>query len=152
MRETEAYCGDMDETDQQLVSALRHDARASLSDLALAMGVSRTTVRARIERLQRSGEILGFTVVLRDGASRDPVRGLMMLGIEGRGTDRILRQLGGLTAVRAVHTTNGRWDLIVEIGTRTLEEFDSVLALIRRFDGIAGSETSLLLSTRKAAS
>lgn len=142
----------MDETDRKLISALRHDARASLSDLALELGVSRTTVRGRIERLRRSGEIVGFTVVLKGDAARDQVRGLMMLGIEGRGTDRILRQLKGLSAVRACHTTNGRWDVIVEIGTATLEEFDAVLARIRRFDGVASSETSLLLSTRKSAS
>ena len=142
----------MDDVDQRLISALRHDARASLSDLALTLGVSRTTVRGRIERLRRSGEIVGFSVVLKGDAARDPVRGLMMIGIEGRGTDRILRQLNGLSAVRATHTTNGRWDLIVEIGTATLEEFDDVLARIRRVDGIAHSETSLLLSTRKAAS
>ena len=142
----------MDDVDQRLISALRHDARASLSDLAITLGVSRTTVRGRIERLRRSGDIVGFTVVLKGDAARDPVRGLMMIGIEGRGTDRILRQLNGLSAVRATHTTNGRWDVIVEIGTATLEEFDDVLARIRRFDGIAHSETNLLLSTRKAAS
>ena len=142
----------MDDIDRKLVSALRHDARASLSDLALALGVSRTTVRARIERLRRSGEIVGFSVVLKGDAARDPVRGLMMLGIEGRGTDRILRQLNGLPAARAIHSTNGRWDVIVELGTATLEEFDQVLTQIRRFDGVASSETSLLLSTRKSAS
>lgn len=141
----------MDEVDRQLISALRHDARASLSELALALGVSRTTVRARIDRLRRSGDIVGFSVVLKGDAVRDPVRGLMMLGIEGRGTDRILRQLNGLSAVRETHTTNGRWDVIVEIGAATLEEFDTILAQIRRFDGIANSETSLLLSTRKSA-
>lgn len=141
----------MDDTDRKLISALRHDARASLSDLALTLGVSRTTVRGRIERLRQAGEIVGFTVVLKGDAARDPVRGLMMLGIEGRGTDRILRQLNGLSAVRANHTTNGRWDLIVEIGTETLEELDTVLAQIRRFDGVAHSETSLLLNTRKSA-
>lgn len=142
----------MDDTDRRLISALRHDARASLSDLAITLGVSRTTVRGRIERLRRSGEIVGFTVVLKGDAARDPVRGLMMLGIEGRGTDRILRQLNGLSAVRSCHTTNGRWDVIVEVGTPTLEELDTVLAQIRRLDGIAHSETSLLLSTRKSAS
>lgn len=142
----------MDETDRKLISALRHDARASLSDLALEMGVSRTTVRGRIERLRRSGEIVGFSVVLKGDAARDPVRGLMMLGIEGRGTDRILRQLNGLSAVRAVHTTNGRWDVIVELGTTTLEELDQIISQIRRFDGVVSSETSLLLSTRKSAS
>lgn len=141
----------MDETDRKLISALRHDARASLSDLALTLGVSRTTVRARIERLQRSGDIVGFSVVLKGDAAQDPVRGLMMLGIEGRGADRILRQLNGLSAVRASHTTNGRWDVIAEIGTATLEEFDNVLTQIRRFDGIVSSETNLLLSTRKSA-
>jgi len=142
----------MDETDRRLISALRHDARASLSDLAQTLGVSRTTVRGRIERLRRDGEIVGFTVVLKGDAARDPVRGLMMLSIEGRGTDRILRQLGGLTAVRAIHSTNGRWDLLVELGTETLEELDTILAQIRRFDGIAQSETNLLLSTRKSSS
>ncbi|WP_111733763.1 Lrp/AsnC family transcriptional regulator [Roseovarius amoyensis] len=141
----------MDDIDRRLISALRHDARASLSDLAVELGVSRTTVRGRIERLRRSGEIVGFTVVLRGDVADDPVRGLMMIGIEGRGTDRILRQLSGLSAVRAIHSTNGRWDLIVEIGTPTLEDFDDVLARIRRFDGVTTSETNLLLRTRKAS-
>ncbi len=142
----------MDETDRKLISALRHDARASLSDLALEMGVSRTTVRGRIERLRRAGEIVGFTVVLKGDAAHDPVRGLMMLGIEGRGMDRILRQLNGLSSVRRLHTTNGRWDVIVELGTDTLEHLDTTLAQIRKFEGVASSETSLLLSTRKSAS
>lgn len=141
----------MDETDRKLISALRHDARASLSDLALLLGISRTTVRARIERLRQQGEIIGFTVVLKEDALADPVRGLMMIGIEGRGADRIIRQLSGLGAVRGLHSTNGRWDVIAEIGTATLEEFDEVLGRIRRFDGVATSETSLLLSTRKSA-
>lgn len=140
----------MDDLDQRLISALRHDARASLSDLAATLGVSRTTVRSRIERLRRSGEIVGFSVVLKGDAVRDPVRALMMIGIEGRGTDRILRQLSGLSMVRALHTTNGRWDVIAEIGAATLEELDDVLARIRRFEGVATSETSLLLSTRKS--
>lgn len=141
----------MDDTDRRLISALRHDARASLSDLAASLGVSRTTIRGRIERLRRSGEIVGFTVVLKGDVARDPVRGLMMLGIEGRGTERILRQLAGMSTVRAMHTTNGRWDVIVEIGTDTLEDLDRNLAHIRRLDGIAQSETSLLLNTRKSS-
>ncbi|MEM6579250.1 MAG: Lrp/AsnC family transcriptional regulator [Pseudomonadota bacterium] len=141
----------MDEFDQRLISALRHDARSSLSDLALALGVSRTTVRTRIERLQKSGEIVGFTVLLKSDTERDPVRGLMSLSIEGRGTDQVVRRLTGLSAVRAVHSTNGRWDLIVEIGADTLDSLDEILAQIRRFEGVAQSETSLLLRTRRAS-
>ena len=140
----------MDDTDQAIIRALRHDARASLSSLSETLGVSRATVRARIERLRARGDIVGFTVVLKGDVAQDPVRGLMMLAIEGRGADRIARTLTGMAEVRAVHSTNGRWDMIVELGTQTLEALDQVLAAIRRLDGVAQSETSLLLSTRRS--
>lgn len=138
----------MDETDKRLIAALRKDARASLSDLAVQLNLSRTTVRTRIERLKARGDILGFSVVLKQDVQTDPIRGLTMIGIEGRGTDRIIRQLRRMPEIRAVHSTNGRWDLIVELGTATLEGLDQAIAHIRRLDGVATSETSLLLSTR----
>lgn len=140
----------MDEMDRKLTGALRHDARASLSQLASVLGWSRATVRARLARLQDSGEILGFSVVLKTDQMRDAVRGFMMIAIEGRGTDRIIRQLNTMPEMRKVYSTNGRWDVIVEIGTETLETFDQVLFRVRRLDGVTASETSLLLSTRKA--
>jgi len=74
----------VDETDQRLIAALRRDGRASLSDLAAALGVARATARSRIERLVARGEISGFTVLTRTDVTAAPVRGLMMLGIEGR--------------------------------------------------------------------
>ncbi|KIN66440.1 Transcriptional regulator, AsnC family [Sulfitobacter noctilucicola] len=140
----------MDDLDMRIVAALRHDARMPLSELAATLKTSRTTVRARLQRLQNSGEIAGFSVLTRADVMRDPVRGLMMIGIEGRGADRITRQLSGYPEVRAVHSTNGRWDIIVEIGAETLERFDDVLTRIRRLDGITSSETNLLLKTSKA--
>lgn len=139
----------MTEMDEKLIGALRHDARASLSQLASMLGWSRATVRARLTKLEESGEIVGFSVVLKNDLIRDPVRGLMMIAIEGRGTDRIIRQLSSMPEMRQVHSTNGRWDVIVEIGTQTLEEFDNVLFRVRRLEGITSSETSLLLATRK---
>jgi DNA-binding Lrp family transcriptional regulator len=139
----------MDDTDQRLIAALRRDGRASLSDLALALGLSRATVRARMERLVARGEISGFSVLTRADVTASPVRGLMMLGIEGRGTDRIIARLMGLAAVQAVHSTNGKWDLIVELGTQTLAQLDDILAQIRRLEGVATSETNLMLTTRR---
>lgn len=140
----------MDELDSRIIAALRHDARMALSDLAVALDTSRTTLRSRIARLQERGDIVGFTVLTRADVMRDPVRGLMMIGIEGRGTERITRQLRGLPEVQAVHSTNGRWDVIVEIGTESLEAFDAALTRIRRFEGIIASETNLLLKTYKS--
>ncbi|MBO6884438.1 MAG: Lrp/AsnC family transcriptional regulator [Marivita sp.] len=140
----------MDSTDKRLMSILRHNGRASVSDLATTLNLSRATVRSRLDRLQASGDVVGFTVVLKEDVSRDPVRALMMIGIEGRGTDRVIRQLTSLPQVRALHSTNGRWDVIAELGTETLEALDDVLSRIRKFDGVSQSETSLLLSTRKS--
>lgn len=141
----------MDQIDENLIAALRRNGRAGISDLAAQLSLSRATVRTRLARLETSGDILGYTVLTRADVARDPVRGLMMIGIEGRGTERITRQLAGLAEVRAVHATNGRWDVIVEIGTATLEGFDACLTRIRRLDGIVASETSLLLRTSNAA-
>jgi len=140
----------MDDTDERLIAALKDDARMALSDLATRLSLSRATVRNRMAKLQQSGEIVGFSVVTRADVQADPVRGLMMIGIEGRGAERIIRHLGQMAEVRAVHSTNGRWDVIAEIGARTLADFDAVLFRIRRLDGVAQSETNLLLSTRKA--
>ncbi|WP_026790830.1 Lrp/AsnC family transcriptional regulator [Pleomorphomonas oryzae] len=137
----------MDRLDQQLVTLLRHDGRRSVSDLALELGVSRATVRARMERLQRDGDILGYTVILRNDAIEAPVRAVMMIEIEGHVLDKVIRQLEGFPEVAAIHTTNGRWDLVVELGAATLTDFDTVLRRIRLLPGITGSDTSLLLTT-----
>ena len=140
----------MDELDNRLVAALRRNGRASLSELASTLGVTRSTVRARLDRLTAGGEIVGFTVQTRSDVRPDAVRGLMMLEIAGRGADRVIRSLHALPQVQAVHSTNGTWDLIAEIGTDTLEQFDQALTAIRRFDGVTRSETNLLLSTRRS--
>lgn len=140
----------MDELDTRLVKALQRDGRASVSELAADLGVTRATVKARMDRLRESGEVAGFTVLTRADVVPHPVRGLMMLGIEGRGTEKVMRALAGMVEVQAVHSTNGTWDLIVEIGTETLDALDAVLFRIRRMEGITRSETNLLLSTRRA--
>jgi DNA-binding Lrp family transcriptional regulator len=141
----------MDKHDTAIVAELRRNSRISLSDLASAVGLSRVTIRTRLAKLQSDGVIIGFTVVLADDIQESPVRGLMMLGIEGRGTERISRVIGGFTAVQAIHSTNGKWDLIVELGTETLQKLDEVLAKIRQLEGVSTSETSLLLATRMTA-
>jgi len=141
----------MDKTDEQLIHALRHNGRASLSELADILKITRATVRSRLDRLQRAGEIVGFTAILRSDANHAPVRGMMMIAIEGRGTERVIRQLTALPAIESLHTTNGKWDLIAEIGAQSLEQLDGILRDIRLLDGVATSETNLLLSTRKLA-
>lgn len=139
----------MDNTDRALLAALRRNGRESIAALAAMVGVSRATVRARLARLIGAGAITGFTAQTPEDVAGHPVRGVMMLGVEGRGAQRVATALLGLPAVQAVHATNGRWDLIVELGATDLPAFDAVLRAIRLIDGVASSETSLLLNTTR---
>ena len=140
----------MDELDQRLITLLRHNGRRSVSDLALELGVSRATVRSRMERLERSGDIVGYTVILRADAVSLPVRGIMLIEVEGRAADRVVDALGGFPEVSAIHTTNGKWDLIVELGAANLSDFDGILRRIRLIPGVIASETNLLLATPRS--
>lgn len=140
----------MDDLDQRLITLLRHNGRRSVSDLALELGVSRATVRSRMERLERSGDIVGYTVILRADAVSLPVRGIMLIEVEGRAADRVVDALGGFPEVSAIHTTNGKWDLVVELGAANLSDFDAILRRIRLIPGVIASETNLLLATPRS--
>lgn len=139
----------MDDLDQKILGLLRQDARQPVATMSAALGVSRATVRSRIDRMVSRGVIQGFTVAMRSDAVRGLVRAIMLISVEGRGTNQVLKQLRGFPEVRALHSTNGRWDVVAELAAETLEEFDATLGRIRLVDGIASSETSILLSTRK---
>ncbi len=141
---------DMDDLDQRLITLLRHNGRRSVSDLALELNVSRATVRSRMERLERSGDIVGYTVILRADAVSLPVRGIMLIEVEGRAADRVVDALGGFPEVSAIHTTNGKWDLVVELGAASLSDFDGILRRIRLIPGVIASETNLLLATPRS--
>jgi DNA-binding Lrp family transcriptional regulator len=136
----------MDDTDRQLIALLRGNARLPVATLAKTLGVSRGTVQNRINRLLSRGTIQGFTVRARPEAG-PRIRAIMMLAVEGERSDKILKQLHGHPEIAAAHTTNGRWDMVLELNTDSLEAFDRVLHKIRQIDGISASETSLLLSS-----
>ena len=71
----------------------------------------------------------------------------MLIEITGQKTVSAIKMLRGIPEIRALHTTNGAWDLVAEIQTENLAEFDRVLRHIRALDGVSKSETSLLLTT-----
>ncbi len=139
----------MDSTDQRLIAQLRENARISVAQLAKLLGVSRGTVQNRIDRLVAQRIVLGFTVRTTPEAEPQRVRAMMMISVDGDRSDAILTALRGYPQVRALHTTNGRWDIVAELGTDSLEAFDEALRSIRTIKGVANSETSLLLSTHK---
>jgi DNA-binding Lrp family transcriptional regulator len=137
----------VDALDQRLITLLRADGRAPISQIAAALHVSRGTAQNRLDRLIQDGVILGFTVLVRKDIDERLIRALMTIQLAGQTTTAVIARLRGIPEIRALHTTNGTWDLIAEIGVDTLPDLDRTLGTIRAIGGIRGSETSILLTS-----
>lgn len=137
----------MDDLDRRLLAQLRADGRASVASLASALRVSRGTVQNRIDRMIMRGDIAGFTV--KASTSDDRVRAIMSIQVEGEKSGAVLTALRGVPEIEAVHTTNGRWDLIAELAAQDLAGFSGALDAIRLIEGIGATETSLLLRSHR---
>ena len=136
----------LDKLDHDLIALLRKDARAPAAVLAKQLKASRSTVQNRIVRLQRAGVLLGFTVRLASEQAGHPVRAITQIEVRGGAGDKVIAALKRLPEVVGVYSTNGRWDLVAEVRVADLAGFDLALRRMRDIDGIAASETSLLLA------
>ncbi len=137
----------MDNTDQQLLSLLRKDARTSVATLAQKLGVSRGTVTNRVTKLEDAGIIVGYTVMLRPDAQPGEISAWMSIAVEGNETRSVIASLLGEPGVATLHDTNGRWDLLAELRAPNLAELSKVLERIRLIRGISSTETSIHLET-----
>ena len=139
----------IDETDRRLIALLRANAREPAASLAKKLKVSRGTVQNRIARLVADGAIKGFTVRLAAEAEANQMRAIMCIAIQGEKSGKVVKALKGFPEIENIHTTNGRWDLVAELCTSTLSGFSQALDQIRLIEGIAATETSLLLASAK---
>lgn len=132
------------QTDRRLLSALKSNARASLTELAAVTKISRATVKSRLTRLTEGGVIRHFTIET-DLEDRDGVRAMTTVELQGSMSRKVIRDLRKIPEVTSLHSTNGKWDLVAEIRTENLQGIDRVLRQIREISGVLNSETSLLL-------
>ena len=137
----------MDETDQQLLSLLRKDARTSVATLAQKLGVSRGTVSNRVTKLEDAGIIVGYTVRLKPDAQPTEIGAWMSVAVAGNETRSVIARLLGEPGVASLHDTNGRWDLLAELRASNLAELSQILERIRLVRGISSTETSIHLQT-----
>ena len=144
----------LDNIDRQLISLLRANARLSISALADKIRVSRATVQNRINKLEKSGVITGYTALISPASNEKMalIRAHMSVELTGTSTKKVKALLMAEPSVCAIHTTNGRWDLIIELQTQSLESFDKVLSRIREIPEVSSSETSILLSSHRISS
>ncbi|MRU15254.1 Lrp/AsnC family transcriptional regulator [Roseovarius sp. A21] len=137
----------LDDTDRDLLALLSDNARAPVATLARRLGLARTTVQARLERLENSGVIAGYTLRLSE-AMRAPLRATALVSIEPRSAPAVLSRLKSLPDVRTVHTTSGRFDLIVGLEADTTKALDDTLDRIGETRGVKSSESLIHLSTK----
>jgi DNA-binding Lrp family transcriptional regulator len=148
--ETATHFGEltMDDLDQKLVAALRENARQSTAELGRKLGLSRTTVQSRIERLERRGVIVGYTTRLSDEVERGAVRAQVMITVQPKEARAVESALRALPPVRALHSVSGPFDMIAQVVAASTAEMDSLVDQIGALAGVERTTSSIVLSTK----
>lgn len=136
----------MDELDEKLLNLLERDARATVAHIAAMAGVSRATVKARIERLVERNIIERFTIIKGAETRGRSVKAIVQIEVQGVSGDKVAAKMLKIDNIRALYSTNGRWDYIAELEAHDLQDFDKILRKIRLIDGISLTESNILLS------
>ena len=138
----------MDEIDRSILALLGADARMSVALLARRLKVARSTIQARLERLETSGIIGGYTLKLGEAARQGRIRASILLSIEARAQAGIVTRLKSIPEVERAFTTSGRFDLLLQIAAPNTQVLDQVLDQIGALTGVKSSESLIHLSTR----
>lgn len=138
----------MDELDRNIIGLLGADARMSVATLSRRLKVARSTIQARLERLETTGIIAGYTLKLGEGARQGRLRASVLLTIEPRAQAGILQRVKAIAEVERVFTTSGRFDLLLQIACPNTQVLDQVLDQIGTITGVKSSESLIHLSTR----
>ena len=135
-------------TDQQLLTVLRENARASTAEIARRLKLSRTTVQSRIERLERQGVIGGYTVRVNDAAERGHIRAHIMITVLPKHMPSVVEVLRAMSEIRTLHSVSGPFDLIALGVVPTVEEMDQLTDRIGAIDGVERTTSSIILSAK----
>jgi DNA-binding Lrp family transcriptional regulator len=138
----------LDTTDHMLLNLLRENARTSTAELARNLGLSRTTVQSRIERLERGGVVAGYTVKLADAVEAGLVRTFVLITLAPRQTKVIEAALRRLPEVRTLHSVSGPFDLLAIVAAASIGELDAVIDRIGLLEGVERTTSAIVLSTR----
>lgn len=138
----------VDDLDRSILGLLSADARISVATLARRLKVARSTIQARLERLETSGIIAGYTVKLGEAARQGRIRATVLLTIEPRAQPAILTRLKAIPEIERIHTTSGRVDLLLQIAAPSTAVLDAVLDQIGEMSGVKSSESLIHLSTK----
>jgi DNA-binding Lrp family transcriptional regulator len=138
----------LDDTDQALLALLRDNARSSTAELARKLGLSRTTVQSRIERLERQRVIAGYTITVPDALEASLVRAYVFITLVPKQSAAIEVALRRIPEVRVLHSVSGPFDLIAVVAAASIGELDALIDRVGALDGVERTTSAIVLSTR----
>ncbi|HUJ00608.1 MAG TPA: Lrp/AsnC family transcriptional regulator [Usitatibacter sp.] len=138
----------LDAGDRKLLALLKEDARLSTAALARALGVARTTVVERLKRLQRNGVVAGYTVRLHPRVQGRMLRVHVLLRVDAKRGEAVVKALREIPQVRAVYAISGAFDSLAFVEGESTEEIDQMLDAIGALPGVVSTQSSLVLSTK----
>ena len=133
--------------DRRLLTLLRANARESTASIARKLGASRTTVQERINRLEKSGVITGYTLRTSENLGK-VLSALVLLNVNAKQSERVVRELKAMPACSALRAVSGVFDYVATVEAETTAELDTQLDLIGQLTGIERTQTLVVLSTR----
>jgi DNA-binding Lrp family transcriptional regulator len=138
------------EKDRTLLALLGDNARTSVAALAKKLSLSRTTVQARLERLEREGVIEGYGVRLSEKYASSLIRAHILITIAPRALPQVTAALERVQAVTELHSVSGSFDLIAIIAAPSIVELNRLIDEIGTIEGVERTLSSIILSTRIA--
>ena len=142
------FMSTIDETDELLLALLRENARTATALLARRLGLSRTTVQSRIERLERRGVIVGYTLKTSNDYEKGLVRAHVLITALPKLAARVEAELRRIPAVRTLHSISGTFDMIAIVVASSIQELDAQIDRIGALEGVERTMSSIILSTR----
>lgn len=137
-----------DQLDRDLIALLQANARESTADLARKLGIARTTVVARLARLERDGVIVGYTVRLGIDQAGGGVHAHVGITIQPKAARDVIRQLARLPELRQLSSVSGEVDYVALLRAESTARLDALLDEIGDIDGVIKTTTSVVLSVR----
>lgn len=136
----------LDDLDRHLLSLLQSNARESTAMLARKLKIARTTVVARISRLEREGVIAGYGVRLGQKLEHSVVRAVCGIRVNAKNAPIIIKAIAFLPEVEELFAVSGQYDYIVFLCCSSNEQLDNILDRLGQMEGINQTHTSIVLS------
>ncbi len=138
----------LDDLDRRLIALLQADARTSSADLGRQLGVARTTVLARLARLEKSGTIVGYTVRLGSDEGDGGVEAYVGITVQPRAGGVVTQRLASLPELRQLCSVSGEADYLALLRAASPARLDALLDEIGAFEGVLKTTTSVVLARR----